>query len=79
MPDFIALDALVGQTAAITPERIAVIDGERQLSYHGLDKMIDRAPPQRHRQGAEARAEGSEISRAATLRDYAYNPAYSCW
>jgi len=31
MPDFIALDALVGQTAATAPHRIAVIDDERQL------------------------------------------------
>jgi acyl-CoA synthetase (AMP-forming)/AMP-acid ligase II len=42
MPDFIALDALVGQTAAIAPDRIAVIDGERQLSYDDLDELIDR-------------------------------------
>src|SRR6201991_5144056 len=42
MPDFIALDALVGQTAAIAPDRIAVIDGERQLSYGDLDELIDR-------------------------------------
>ena len=42
MPDFIALDTLVAQTAAIAPDRIAVIDGERQLSYDGLDELIDR-------------------------------------
>src|SRR3978361_213926 len=42
MPDFISLDALVGQTAAIAPDRIAVIDGERQLSYDDLDELIDR-------------------------------------
>ncbi|WP_375412224.1 class I adenylate-forming enzyme family protein [uncultured Bradyrhizobium sp.] len=42
MPDFIALDALVGQTAKTAPDRIAVIDGERKLSYAGLNKMIDR-------------------------------------
>jgi long-chain acyl-CoA synthetase len=42
MPDFIALDALVGQTAATTPDRIAVIDGGRQLSYDDLDELIDR-------------------------------------
>ena len=42
MPDFIALDGLVGQTAAIAPDRIAVIDGERRLSYDGLDELIDR-------------------------------------
>ena len=37
MPDFMALDALVGQTAAIAPDRVAVIDGERQLSYDDLE------------------------------------------
>src|ERR1044072_2741979 len=42
MPDFTALDALVGQTAAIAPDRIAVIDGERRLSYGDLDELIDR-------------------------------------
>src|SRR6185295_15351224 len=42
MPDFIALDALVGQTAATAPDRVAVIDGERQLSYDELDELIDR-------------------------------------
>src|ERR1700710_759727 len=42
MPDFVALDALVGQTAAVAPDRIAVIDGERQLSYDELDELIDR-------------------------------------
>jgi acyl-CoA synthetase (AMP-forming)/AMP-acid ligase II len=42
MPDFVALDALVGRTATIAPDRIAVIDGERQLSYAALDDLIDR-------------------------------------
>jgi acyl-CoA synthetase (AMP-forming)/AMP-acid ligase II len=42
MPDFVALDALVGQTAAIAPDRIAVIDSDRQLSYDDLDELIDR-------------------------------------
>jgi acyl-CoA synthetase (AMP-forming)/AMP-acid ligase II len=42
MPDFIALDALVGQSATIAPDRIAVIDGERELSYAALDNLIDR-------------------------------------
>jgi acyl-CoA synthetase (AMP-forming)/AMP-acid ligase II len=42
MPDFIALDALVGLTAAIASDRIAVVDGERQLSYDDLDELIDR-------------------------------------
>jgi long-chain acyl-CoA synthetase len=42
MPDFVALDALVGQTAKTAPDRIAVIDGERQLSYAGLDDLINR-------------------------------------
>src|ERR1041384_1303258 len=42
MPEFIALDALVGQTAATAPDRLAVIDGERQLNYAGLNDLIDR-------------------------------------
>src|SRR5947209_1286633 len=42
MSDFIALDALVGRTAATAPVRIAVIDGERRLSYAGLDDLVDR-------------------------------------
>jgi len=42
MPDFISLPALVAQTAAKAPQRIAVIDGERQLTYAQLDAMIDR-------------------------------------
>ena len=42
MPDFIALDALVGQTATMAPDRIAVIDGERQMSYAALDDLVDR-------------------------------------
>jgi acyl-CoA synthetase (AMP-forming)/AMP-acid ligase II len=42
MPDFIALDALVGHTAATAPDRRAVIDGERALTYDQLDELIDR-------------------------------------
>ena len=42
MPDFITLDALVGQTAARAPSRIAVIDGNRKLDYAGLDDLINR-------------------------------------
>ena len=42
MPEFIALDALVGQTAATAPDRLAVIDGERALTYDELDELIDR-------------------------------------
>jgi long-chain acyl-CoA synthetase len=41
MPDFVTLDALVRQTAARTPGHIAVIDGERQLSYADFDRLID--------------------------------------
>ncbi|NVN88895.1 MAG: acyl--CoA ligase [Rhodopseudomonas sp.] len=42
MPDFISLPALVAQTAAKAPQRIAVIDGERQLNYAQLNELIDR-------------------------------------
>src|SRR4051812_10409089 len=43
MPEFVALDALVGQNAAMAPDRVAVIDGERALTYHEFDELIDRA------------------------------------
>ena len=55
MPDFIALDGLVGQTAAIAPDRIAVIDGERQLSYAGLNALIDRAAAAMQADGLQPR------------------------
>jgi long-chain acyl-CoA synthetase len=42
LPDFITLDALVRNTAKASPDRIAVIDGLRQLSYAQLDALIDR-------------------------------------
>src|SRR3954452_9352887 len=42
MPEFIALDALVAQTAVSAPERLAVIDGERELAYTELNTLIDR-------------------------------------
>jgi len=42
MPEFVALDALVGQTARIAPDRVAVIDGERTLTYGEFDELIDR-------------------------------------
>jgi long-chain acyl-CoA synthetase len=55
MPDFIALDALVGQTAAIAPDRIAVIDGERQLSYAGLNDLINRVAASLQTDGLQPR------------------------
>ena len=55
MPDFIALDALVGQTAAVAGDRIAVIDGERQLSYDDLDELIDRVAAALQRSGLQPR------------------------
>jgi acyl-CoA synthetase (AMP-forming)/AMP-acid ligase II len=42
MPDFITLDALVRNTASASPDRIAVIDGDRRMSYADLDALIDR-------------------------------------
>ena len=41
MPEFIALDALVRRHAIDAPARVAVIDGDRQLSYAGLDRLVD--------------------------------------
>ena len=55
MPNFIALDALVGQTAAIAPDRIAVIDGERQLSYDGLAELIGRVAAAMQADGLQPR------------------------
>ncbi len=42
MPEFITLDALVRQTAEAAPARIAVIEGSHQISYGGLNALIDR-------------------------------------
>jgi long-chain acyl-CoA synthetase len=42
MADFITLDALVRQTAASAPARVAVIDGDRRRSYAELNDLIDR-------------------------------------
>jgi acyl-CoA synthetase (AMP-forming)/AMP-acid ligase II len=55
MPDFIALDALIEQTAATAPDRIAVIDGERQLSYAGLNDLIDRVAAAMQADGLQPR------------------------
>src|SRR4051794_1231393 len=43
MPEFVALDALVGRTAAVAPDRVAVIDSERALDYDEFDGLIDLA------------------------------------
>jgi acyl-CoA synthetase (AMP-forming)/AMP-acid ligase II len=42
MPEFIALAELVQRTAREAPTRLAVIDGERQVTYAELDDLIDR-------------------------------------
>ena len=42
MPDFTTLDALVRQTAVSAPARIAVIEGDRQIDYAGLDDLVNR-------------------------------------
>ena len=42
MPDFATLDALVRQTADNAPARIAVIEGDRQIDYAGLDDLVNR-------------------------------------
>src|SRR4051812_18982748 len=41
MPDFVTLDALVRSTAVGAPARVAVIDGDRLLSYAEFDRLID--------------------------------------
>jgi long-chain acyl-CoA synthetase len=55
MPEFIALDALVGRTAVTAPDRVAVIDGERSLSYHELDQLIDRVAAAMQADGLQPR------------------------
>jgi long-chain acyl-CoA synthetase len=42
MPDFITLDALVRNTAASKPSKIAVIDPDREISYADFNALIDR-------------------------------------
>ncbi|MCG6207548.1 acyl--CoA ligase [Rhodopseudomonas sp. HC1] len=51
MPDFITLDALVRNTARSAPDRLAVIDGERQLRYAEFDALIDRVAAALQRDG----------------------------
>lgn len=51
MPDFITLPALVRGTAQARPDRIAVIDGERQLRYAEFDALIDRIAATLQRDG----------------------------
>lgn len=51
MPDFITLDALVRNTAAAHPDRLAVIDGDRQLRYAEFDVLIDRVAAALQRDG----------------------------
>jgi len=55
MPEFITLDALVRNTARATPDRIAVIDGERQLRYAAFDALIDRVAAALQRDGVKPR------------------------
>ncbi|QDM15455.1 acyl--CoA ligase [Tardiphaga sp. vice352] len=42
MPDFITLDALVHNTAAAQPTKIAIIDDASSLTYAEFDALIDR-------------------------------------
>ncbi|RJF68261.1 class I adenylate-forming enzyme family protein [Rhodopseudomonas palustris] len=53
MPDFITLDALVRTTARSAPDRLAVIDGERQLRYAEFDALIDRVAAALQRDGVK--------------------------
>src|SRR4051812_31024725 len=55
MPDFTTLDALVRQTAISAPSRVAVIDGDRQLDYAGLDDLINRVAASLQAEGLVAR------------------------
>ncbi len=53
MPDFITLDALVRNTAQAAPDRLAVIDGDRQLRYAEFDALIDRVAAALQRDGVK--------------------------
>jgi acyl-CoA synthetase (AMP-forming)/AMP-acid ligase II len=41
MPEFITLPDLIHGTAQSRPDQVALIDGERRISYRDLDTMID--------------------------------------
>ncbi|WP_022720993.1 class I adenylate-forming enzyme family protein [Rhodopseudomonas sp. B29] len=53
MSDFITLDALVRGTAQSAPDRIAVVDGTRQLRYAEFDALIDRVAAALQRDGVQ--------------------------
>jgi long-chain acyl-CoA synthetase len=72
MPDFITLDALVRQHAASAPARIAVVEGERQLSYAAFDQLIDAVAAGLQADGVAARdvisiCASSSVEYAATF------------
>src|SRR3954468_7507511 len=72
MPDFITLDGLVRQHAASAPARIAVVEGERQLSYAAFDQLIDAVAAGLQADGVAARdvisiCASSSVEYAATF------------
>lgn len=55
MSDFIPLDALIRQTAEAVPSRIAVIEGNDQISYGELNAEMDRVAAALQRSGLQPR------------------------
>ena len=53
MPEFVTLDALVAATARSKPDKIAVIDGDRQLSYAAFNDQINRVTAALQRDGVQ--------------------------
>ncbi|HYA75000.1 MAG TPA: AMP-binding protein, partial [Roseiarcus sp.] len=55
MAEFVLISDLVRRTALEAPQRVALIDDERSLSYRELDDWIDRVAAALQRDGVCAR------------------------
>ncbi len=53
--EFVLISDLVRRTALEAPQRVALFDDERSLSYRGLDDWIDRVAAALQRDGVRAR------------------------
>ena len=53
--EFALISDLVRRTARAAPERVALIDGERRLSYREFDALIDRVAAALQRDGVAPR------------------------
>jgi long-chain acyl-CoA synthetase len=66
LPEFALISDIVRQTALEAPERIALIDGERSLTYREFDADIDRVAAALQRDGVKPR-ETIAICAAASI------------